>query len=160
VVGTADDVRRALALEEEPQETGIVALADYMCEIAQLDVGIAPLREDSYTAAKSWLKILEYSAVGVPWVASAMPEYELFHQVAPAGFLAKDRARDWRRGVLQLLQSEALREEFAQAGWEAVRENFLIEENAWRWLEAWEDALVNYHERSAARSGSLSNGNR
>jgi glycosyltransferase involved in cell wall biosynthesis len=142
VVGLKEDVRKSLWLDEELGETGIVEFLEYPHLVAHLDVGIAPLAENRYNwQGKSWLKVLEYSALGVPWVASPQPEYLEFVRQADVGCIAKDRSRDWHRAVLRLLREPSLREEEGQRGREFVRDNLLIEDNSWRWLDAWQAAV-------------------
>jgi glycosyltransferase involved in cell wall biosynthesis len=144
VVGVKADVRQALRLPEEPVETGIVDFKEYPRYIARLDVTIAPLLDNSYNQAKSWLKILEASALGVPWVASNTPEYFQFVvQGGPLGYIARPKSKDWYKGVRALLKDSSLREDEAQRGREIVREHFTIEKNCDHWLQAWRMASRN-----------------
>jgi glycosyltransferase involved in cell wall biosynthesis len=53
----------------------------YWARVGYFDVGLAPLERNTFNAAKSWIKILEYAAMGVPFVASASPEYRRFWEV-------------------------------------------------------------------------------
>jgi hypothetical protein len=45
-------------------------------QIGRLAVGLAPLTDDRWNRAKSWIKPLEYAAVGVPCIASAVRPYQ------------------------------------------------------------------------------------
>jgi glycosyltransferase involved in cell wall biosynthesis len=42
----------------------------------KMDIGIVPLRDVEFNHAKSFIKGLEYSAAGIPWIAGWSPEYE------------------------------------------------------------------------------------
>ena len=106
-------------------------------EVAKLGVGIAPLADTEFNRAKSWLKPLEMSALGVPWVASPRVEYERIHRLG-AGLLA-EKSRVWYRELSRLHKSAQAREELSQAGRAAV-DGHRIERMAWQWMEAWDQA--------------------
>lgn len=54
----------------------LVPISDYPKLFSQIDIGIVPLRDVPFNHAKSWIKGLEYAASGIPFVASALPEYQ------------------------------------------------------------------------------------
>lgn len=139
VVGPPVGVREALRLDQEPEWTGELDLAaQWPYCVAALGVGVAPLADTVFNQAKSWLKPLEYAALGVPWVASPRTEYRRLHKLG-CGILA-EKPNAWYRVLDELRRSPERRRELAEAGRAAVR-GLTIEDNAWRWLEAWEDAL-------------------
>lgn len=139
VIGPGDGVQRALTLDEEPEQTGGLPVVAYHAALGTLDVGIAPLADTAFNAAKSWLKPLEMIARGVAVVASPRAEYA---QLADEGLcvLAADRARNWRREVAALLADETRRAEMVGRGRAIVRERHTFETQGWRWAEAWEFA--------------------
>jgi len=107
--------------------------------VAKLGVGIAPLADTRFNKSKSFLKPLEMSALGVPWVASPRAEYVRLHRKG-VGALA-DTPRRWHKELSRLLSSPRLRAERAEAG-RAVAETMRVRDNAWRWIEAWERAAL------------------
>jgi hypothetical protein len=148
VVGERQGVREALGLEHEPFATGPVSHQTYIRKLAELDAGIAPLSDNRYTRAKSALKLLQYSALGIPWVASPSPEQErLYEEMAsegslePAGALAAPRSREWHREVLKALRMAQNAPERIYGAMQFVASRYTVEKNAWRWAEAWEAAL-------------------
>lgn len=155
-VGTPDgvpqlgvpSVREALGLDAEPDSTGNVDHADWPFQVATIGVGLTPLSDTIFNAAKSWLKPLELSATGVPWVASPRAEYTRLHRAHHVGVLA-DSPRIWYRELRALARSESLRVEQSQAGRATGAAN-TVEGHAWRWWEAWEGAI-----RTARRSAPL-----
>lgn len=65
------------------------------------DIGLVPLNDILFNRAKSFIKGLEYTASGIPFVAQALPEYDL---LAGDGIgLTAVTADDWRRQVESLL---------------------------------------------------------
>lgn len=139
-VGPVRGVAEGLGLPEDPSSTGPVPFEGYPAALALLDVGIVPLLDSKFNAAKSCLKGLEYAALGVPFVASPRADYARLNADG-IGLLAGDKRKDWRRRVGQLLADPAAREEVALMGREAVRERHTYETEAWRWAEAWAEAV-------------------
>lgn len=144
-------VQKALGLREPPSDTGALTnVAGYEFEraLGELDVGIVPLADTRFNAAKSNLKGLQYAARGVPFVASPVAEYARLASEG-AGVLAPPRERNWRSRIVELLTDEALRAEMAGRGRELVRDLYTFEGNAHRWIDAWEAALE--HRQSVGR---------
>jgi hypothetical protein len=147
VVGDPTGVGAAFGLSADPRGRSGVDVAAWPAAVAELGVGIAPLADTRFNACKSWLKPLEMSALGVPWVASPRVEYARLHQKG-AGVLA-DTPRRWHKELLRLVQDASLRRDRAEAGL-AVAEGLRLRDNAWHWLEAWGDAYA----VQATRAGS------
>ncbi|MFZ0791673.1 MAG: glycosyltransferase, partial [Chromatiaceae bacterium] len=145
-------IREALQLEVDPPSTGNVDHADWPFQVATIGVGLAPLADTGFNASKSWLKPLEMSATGVPWVASPRAEYARLHRDHQVGVLAKN-PREWYRELKRLATDEALREEQSQAGRAAAAAN-TVEAHAWRWWEAWSDASTTARRDRALFAGS------
>jgi Glycosyl transferases group 1 len=141
VVGPNRGVQKALALDDEPSETGFVAVEDWGMELGHLDVGIVPLADNRFTQAKSHLKGIEMASRGIPFVASPRPEYQAL-AAEGVGLLADDRSRNWRQQLVRLMGDGSFREEMAAAGKTAIAQRHTFEGEGWRWLEAWEGALT------------------
>jgi glycosyltransferase involved in cell wall biosynthesis len=108
--------------------------------VASLDVGIVPLADTAFNAAKSWLKGLEYAAMGIPFVASHLPEYELLRDRG-IGILAHSKAKSWNRALSGLMDNperDALGREYRTI----VANDLTIRSHAWRWPEAWRSAWL------------------
>jgi hypothetical protein len=134
--GDPSGAGKAFGLAQDPQGGG-VPIEEWPRVVAELGVGIAPLADTRFNAAKSWLKPLEMSACGVPWVASPRAEYQRLHKMG-AGVLA-DRPRTWYREVKRLRESAAMRQEMSDAG-RHVAERLRLSQHAWKWAEAWSRA--------------------
>ena len=139
VVGDPVGVGAAFGLAADPPGRTGVGVRAWPGAVAQdVGIGIAPLADTRFNAAKSWLKPLEMSALGIPWVASPRAEYARLH-ARGAGALA-DTPRRWYRELRRLADSESLRAEKAEAG-RAVAADLRLAGNEWRWMDAWERAL-------------------
>jgi hypothetical protein len=129
--------------------SGDCTLEEYPAAVARIGVGMIPLADTSFNASKSWLKGLEMSACGVPWVASPRAEYRRLAELLGVGALAAKPAH-WYRELKRLVDDSALREEWSQRGRAAVVEHALtIEASAGRWLEAWTEAAKIQQGRSS-----------
>lgn len=104
----------------------ITRLADLM----QFDIGIIPLNNIDFNAAKSFLKGLEYLAAGIPWVASDLPEYRLLAAETGCAVAATDEA--WIDAMTALLPYKA-RVEASERGREVVLASHTIFNRADDW---------------------------
>lgn len=111
---------------------------DYAHLVAQLDIGIVPLADSAFNRSKSWLKGLEYAALGVPFVASIVAEYEALNYMG-VGSLA-GRPNQWYACLRGLVESPDLRLAMAARG-RAVASTLTIEDTmAPQVWEAWKAA--------------------
>jgi hypothetical protein len=147
-VGNGLGIRSALQLDDEPEATGHLDLEAWPAALATIGVGIAPLADTRFNTAKSYLKPLEMSAVGVPWVASPRAEYRALHESTGLGLLAA-KPQQWYSRLKRLRDNPGLRQEMSEHGRAVVRERHTIEGQAWRWWEAWESALRTQRQNAA-----------
>ena len=134
VVGSGEGVREALGLRGRLAVFGWQPFSDYPAAMASLEVGVVPLCASRFNAGKSWLKMSEFAALGVPVVASETPENVELHR-SGVGVLAGSPAQ-WERRLRQLLASPAYRADLAGRGREAMR-SLTYEAHALDWFQAW-----------------------
>jgi hypothetical protein len=68
----------------------LMAYANYL-EAIDFDIGLAPLAPGTFNHFKSELKLLEYSGLGIPWIASDAPPYrQLCEQWGWGGRLCRE----------------------------------------------------------------------
>lgn len=138
VVGPGTNVQKVLRLSREPESTGVREMhEEWPAALADLGIGIAPLADTRFNMGKSWLKPLEYSATGVPWVASPRAEYRRLHEMG-VGLLA-DKPKHWASQLRKLIREPQLRADMSAQGRELAAK-MTIESNAWRWWELWSRA--------------------
>jgi hypothetical protein len=144
VIGDPTGCGYAFGLARDPSGHDLpIALTEWPRAVAGLGIGVAPLADTRFNRCKSWLKPLEMSALGVPWVASPRAEYSrLYQRGVKSGLVIgalADTPRRWYQELKKLQDSPALRQERAAAARE-VADGFRLEPNAWRWLECWHHA--------------------
>jgi hypothetical protein len=145
VIGQKMNARQLLGLSEDPEESGWMPdIDEYVTAVGErFDIGIAPLRIDRFNTCKSWLKALEYSARGIPFVNSPSDEYERLG----LGWRAKS-PKDWTKALTSTINHRDRRTEQAIRAREAIVAGHLTEHRAQRWVAAWRQAL---DHRAAAR---------
>jgi hypothetical protein len=114
----------------------IVPIHDYAAGL-RFDIGIVPLNNIPFNHAKSNIKGLEYSAAGIPFVASPLPEYRLLHE-SGAGILA-DTAEEWTAAV-EILLDYKNRKRAAAIGHKIVSEQWAIEHRRDDWVDVFSNA--------------------
>lgn len=135
VVGPGDGVAGDLGvMPAKVETTGWVSILDYPTVMAGHQLGIVPLRLTPFNQAKSWLKMLEFAALGVPVVASPTDPNQLLHAEG-VGMLAATPA-EWGRLLGDLMDEPLLRSELALKS-RRVAADHTIEGNAGAWIDAW-----------------------
>lgn len=99
------------------------------------DIGLAPLVESVFNRSKSSIKALEYSALGIPVIASYSEPYREFVVDGETGYLIR-REHEWTKRLYELVNDAAMREEMgAKAKAHAAR--WTIEDGYRLWLDAY-----------------------
>ena len=89
------------------------------------DIGIAPL-EGEYDKRRSWIKVLEYMIMKIPWIASNYPAYEDLTQF---GKLVNNKAEEWEDAILDVVdniedyRNKAATESYQYACQQGIEEN-------------------------------------
>lgn len=146
VVGPHMGIVDVLAANVVPQisVTGGIDFQNWAAAINQLGVGLAPTADTRFNRSKSWLKPLEYAALGVPSVSSARVEYQRLRTLG-IGNIAKNSTQ-WTRETLDLATNWRRRQEESARDRALVLQHLTIEANAWRWAEVWTEASKLVHK--------------
>lgn len=109
----------------------------YPFVVRQFDIGLAPLEDHSFNRSKSALRLLEYGAVGVPYVASPLPSYVQFHRESHGrgGFIARTK-QEWSEAITHLVENTQLREDMSAAIKAYVREHCNTDQVGLQWADA------------------------
>ena len=79
------------------------------------DVGLAPL-SGKYDGRRSWIKVLVYALLGIPWIASCMQQYK----ECKGGLCIRNSAEDWATAIEQMRDPKLrwrLRQEGIEWAW-------------------------------------------
>jgi GT2 family glycosyltransferase/glycosyltransferase involved in cell wall biosynthesis len=123
----------ALAHDGDIEFHSGVAFADYPAKLAQLhaDIALAPLQQSAFNQCKSPLKLLEYGALALPVIASAITPY------LGAPVLFAKNTTQWL-DALETLSDANARSQYGQQLSDWVRPHQLIEteSNQLLWMNA------------------------
>lgn len=103
-------------------------------DIAAFDVGIMPMPETDWALGKCALKALQYMAMGVATVASAVGANREVIEHGRSGLLASTDA-DWLAGLRALAESPELRARLGQAGRQTVETRYSMRSSAGAFAE-------------------------
>ena len=93
--------------------------------LQSFDIGLMPLEDSELTRGKCGFKMIQYMAVGVPVVASAVGANVDIFEGSGAGHLP-DSWEDWEQPLLQLIDDADEREQRGSSGREHCVENYSI----------------------------------
>lgn len=112
-----------------------------------MDIGLAPIDVgDRFNETKSDIKLREYAALGIPFIASRSRAYSRTAEAA-RGLLA-DSEDDWEEALTELYRNASLREWVRDQGRLRAR-LWTTEDNALEWERAYERAR---HARNIGKS--------
>ena len=137
-----------LGLGLVPERTEHIPLAgflDLVRILARADVGLAPLVDIPWNRARSNVKLKEYAAAGLAWLASPVGPY-LGMGEREGGRLVPDDG--WHDAIEQLVRDARARRKLAKRGAKWVRD-----EGVDAHAREWEAALRDAAERARARAG-------
>lgn len=112
------------------------------------DIGLAPITDSKFNRAKSNLKWLEYSALGVPTVASRVYPYASSIEEGRTGFLAST-PDEWYAALAQLVQDADVRKRVGQQAKTTVWSEWVNTVRIAPWRKAFNDQLARYSRRTA-----------
>lgn len=103
-------------------------LQSEISDLAQIDIGMMPLPNDEWTKGKCGFKALQYMAMEIPTIASAVGVNTKIINHGVNGFLVSS-LDEWETLLTSLIESKALREKIGRAGRVTVERNYSVESN-------------------------------
>jgi glycosyltransferase involved in cell wall biosynthesis len=118
-------------------------LNDLTANCADFDVGIAPLADVDFNRARSNIKVKEYAAAGVPWLASPIGPYMGLGEREGGRLVADDQ---WHEHLVRLIDKPRARRKLAKraSAWATAH---TVGKHADKWERALSGALE--HARAA-----------
>lgn len=117
--------------------------------LLNLDIGLVPLVHNRFNQAKSWIKAMEYNAMGVPAVVSPSREYRTYMAPGTNGLFG--RPGMWGRQVEAVMDDlDGYRARARQHA-----EQYWIDEHIARWVNAYASAWKDSTCRNAPSSPRL-----
>ena len=107
-------------LEHLPVEKVHWSIETQAKDLAESDIGLAPLPDNPFTQGKCGFKILQYAAAGLAVVASPVGINSEFVTDGENGSLAEDH--EWTEKLKKLIESKELRKKFSLQNRKFVRD--------------------------------------
>lgn len=101
------------------------------------DIGLAPLADIPFNKSKSPIKAIEYGALGIPIIASAVGPYADYVLDGVTGFLVRAE-HEWGRYLHLLASDPGLREDMGRKAREQAAE-WTIQQRWTSWAEVYEE---------------------
>ena len=105
----------------------------------KIDIGIVPLNKLDFNDAKSFIKGLEYTAAGIPFISSDSPEYVYLAEQG-VGRIATN-ANEWLQHAEELLDPKVRKKEREQNR-RIVQEKFSMEVRAKDWEKVFDEIIT------------------
>jgi glycosyltransferase involved in cell wall biosynthesis len=136
---TCGDARVQNMIDVPPSRKLLVPWVSYALwgqSLAWFDIGVIPLWGE-YDRRRSFIKMLEYGTMGIPWVGSNLdPNWD--ETLTPCGKLVENMPGPWIDGIEDMLRNYTQYKEKAEAN-KAEAEKFRIDRNL--------DTLVGIYQR-------------
>lgn len=144
-----------LAMVEEIKDFTFV-YEDFVEKFSRIeaDIALAPLKDNTFNRSKSPIKFFEYSAIGLPTIASAVDPYTKVIKEGETGLLATNEA-DWVEKINLLIENTELRKELVNNARASINENYLITKHANSWKEAYEGITLPKENKQLDRTAIL-----
>ena len=107
-------------------------------DLRRIDIGLYPLPDEPWVYGKSGLKALQYMALGIPTVASAVGMTFKVIEDGVSGFLVKDD-REWITTITRLIDDPALRERIGKASRSRVLDTYSVKVNQSTYLSIFKE---------------------
>lgn len=97
-------------------------------DLSSIDIGLYPLPEEEWVLGKSGLKAIQYMAMGIPPVATAIGANFRVIEDGVSGFLAKTD-QEWKKSILKLIDDPNLRAEMGRKSRQKAEAIFSLNAN-------------------------------
>lgn len=109
-------------------------------DLSSIDIGIMPLPNDEWSKGKCGLKGLQYMALEIPTIMSAVGVNSEIIQDEENGFLASSE-EEWVEKLSLLIESEELRQKIGKAGRKTVVESYSVLANQEKYLSLFKQLI-------------------
>ncbi|WP_192821704.1 glycosyltransferase family 4 protein [Rufibacter sp. LB8] len=109
-------------------------------DLSKIDIGLYPLPDEEWVLGKSGLKALQYMALGIPTIATAIGANFRVIEHGVSGYLVKDD-QQWLDAIIALANDSQLRESIGTKAAERVEQYYSINANAPVYLKIMDSLL-------------------
>ena len=125
--------------EEQVSTIKPVPFESYPEQLVNFDIGLCPVTDTHFNRCKSHLKPLEYSASGIPFVASAVAPYVRYTDQGHDGFVAKTE-QDWENYLSLMIEDMDMVRHMADNAREKSKKHD-FKDHVGEYLTAWQNII-------------------
>ncbi len=92
--------------------------------------GIIPLKNNSFNEKKTYIKFLDYAALGIPAICSEIDPYCDIVRDGENGLIVKNNTQSWYQAIKQLIEDVDLREKLAARAFQTLTEKHILQYTA------------------------------
>lgn len=152
-VGIPDYFNGVERVEHHATWTPILKYPKMLADM-DFDIGIAPITDSAFNRAKSNLKWLENSALGIPTVAMRVGHFAETVNDGVDGLLAED-AEEFKKHLELLVTNRKWRKAIGTAANASVRRDFNVEEVAKHYVSCLDDVIAKKASNDIAKVGEI-----
>ena len=136
IEGTTDKISCSNTIPIPKENKDYPNFVPWLQDTVDWDIAIAPLSQDNIiNFSKSELKYLEYTALNVPGVYSAVGPYEYSIVHEKNGMLVKENStKEWEQHITKLIDDETLRSKIITNAWKHVESEYLLNNLVNNWI--------------------------
>ncbi|HTN41285.1 MAG TPA: glycosyltransferase, partial [Asticcacaulis sp.] len=113
-----------------PKKNQYPDFVTWLYNVVDWDIGLIPLVEDDFNRAKSNLKFLEYSALGLASVVSDVPTYKDVVKHRHNALSVPNNRQAWKKAVTELIETPDLRATLSQNARDLIRPEYGVRHHA------------------------------
>lgn len=117
---------------------GWVEISDLPRAMMDFDIGLAPVADNPFNRSKSNIKWLQYSALGIPTVASPLPPYKDIRHGKDGLLATENRPGSWEDCLRSLIESESYRKQMGADARLCLIQKWDMRNNIGQWLDVFD----------------------
>lgn len=146
IQGRAMDVIRDNVPDERIIQLEWLPIHKFPASLVNIDIGCCALADTKFNRAKTYIKAMEYAASGAAVVASPTV-YSQIIEHGVDGFIAST-VDEWTDALSVYVEDYTTRHAMSKALLAKVRKHHSLETQAWRWVQAWDEIIGEFRNKS------------
>jgi glycosyltransferase involved in cell wall biosynthesis len=107
-----------------------------LATLKKFDIGLYPLPDEEWVYGKSGLKAIQYMALGIPTIATAIGANYRIIENNMNGFLVKTNDHEgWKTALAILIENPQLRKQMGEKARQTIMEKYSVQSNEDKYLE-------------------------
>lgn len=136
--------------DQKAQQDGVPA-SEWPKTVKSFDIGVAPLF-GIYDQRRSWIKGIEYSLAGVPWVGT---DGEVYRDIGDTGALVPNGVDAWEAALESKIANLKREQEVQEARIPEAQQRFLVDNNLHVFEQVYRQIIADFNGENARLPGTV-----